>query len=115
MFLIIIDVHNSLAVFFPSIVYPCSIMESIPHSNTTIFIPNWTCNDNNYIKMNITQYHQVRSINIGTNSFAYVKSLIIDGLTKLQELKIGSNSFTQYRNSFGNDNTKSFLNRNWSI
>ena len=106
--LIIIDVHNSLAVFFPSIIYPCSIVESISNSNTTISIPNWTCNDYNYIELNISHYHQVRSINIGINSFAYVKNLIIDGLKELKELNIGSNSFTEYRNSYGNDNTKSF-------
>ena len=83
-------------------------MESISHSNTTISIPNWTCNDYNYIEMNISHYYQARTINIGTNSFAYVKNLIIDGLNELRELNIGSNSFTQDRNSYGNDASKSF-------
>ena len=40
--------------------------------------------------------------------FNGVSTFIIDGLTSLTSLSIGSNSFTQHSDGFGNDSTKSF-------
>ena len=50
----------------------------------------------------------VRTIDIGDDSFRWVKEVQIDGLNELKTLKIGKNSFTQKRNHFGNDQSKSF-------
>ena len=40
--------------------------------------------------------------------FNGVSTFKIDGLTSLTSLSIGSNSFTQHSDGFGNDSTKSF-------
>ena len=40
--------------------------------------------------------------------FNLVSTFKIDGLTSLTTLSIGSNSFTQHPNEFGNDSSKSF-------
>ena len=40
--------------------------------------------------------------------FNEVSSFKIDGLASLTSLSIGSNSFTQHPNGFGNSSTKSF-------
>ena len=37
-----------------------------------------------------------------------MKTFKIDGLNQLQTIKIGNNSFTQKKNSYGNDESKSF-------
>ena len=37
-----------------------------------------------------------------------MKTFKIDGLNRLKSLKIGKNSFTQKKNSYGNDQSKSF-------
>ena len=37
-----------------------------------------------------------------------MKTFKIDGLNQLQTIKIGNNSFTQKKNSYGNDGSKSF-------
>ena len=47
-------------------------------------------------------------IEIGSECFGSVKTFQIDGLNRLKTIKIGNNSFTQKKNSYGNDSSKSF-------
>ena len=56
----------------------------------------------------VSWLRKLESIEIGDDSFEGVKILKIEGLNKLKSLKIGNNSFTEHRNDYGNDNTKSF-------
>ena len=50
----------------------------------------------------------LESIEIGNDCFGSVQTFKIDGLNRLKSLKIGKNSFTQRKNSNGNDKSKSF-------
>ena len=50
----------------------------------------------------------MESIEIGNDSFGSVSTFQIDGLNQLQIIKIGVNSFTQRKNNFGNNASKSF-------
>ena len=50
----------------------------------------------------------LESIEIGNDCFGSVQTFKIDGLNRLKTIKIGNNSFTQYKNSCGNDKSKSF-------
>ena len=50
----------------------------------------------------------LKSIEIGTGCFEVASVFQVKGLSSLQSVKIGSNSFTQARNNFGNDGSKSF-------
>ena len=50
----------------------------------------------------------MESIEIADNSFGSVSTFQIDGLNQLKTIKIGKNSFTQKKNSNGNDQSKSF-------
>ena len=47
-------------------------------------------------------------IKIGDECFGSVKTFRIDGLNRLNSLEIGKNSFTQKKNGWGYDNSKSF-------
>ena len=47
-------------------------------------------------------------IEIGNDCFGSVQTFKIDGLNRLKSIKIGKNSFTQNKNSCGNDKSKSF-------
>ena len=49
----------------------------------------------------------LRSITIGNECFESVGTFIINGLDELRSLKIGMNSFTKKKNSWGDD-TRSF-------
>ena len=48
------------------------------------------------------------NLEIGDNRFESVKTFKIDGLNQLKMIKIGKNSFTQKKNSYGNNKSKSF-------
>ena len=47
-------------------------------------------------------------LEIGDNRFESVETFKIDGLNRLKTIKIDKNSFTQKKNSNGNDKSKSF-------
>ena len=49
-----------------------------------------------------------QSFELGNDMFNLVSTFQIDGLTSLTSISIGSNSFTQHPNGFGNDSSKSF-------
>ena len=92
---------------FP-IVYYFYFIRSIDLFITSIIIPNWTCNDIAYTFFDFSRFAVVESIEIGNDCFASVKIFKIDGLNRLKTIKIGNNSFTQKKNSDGNDESKSF-------
>ena len=74
----------------------------------SISIPDWTCNDIDYTVFDFSRFTLVESIEIGDNCFASVKAFQIDGLSRLKSLKIGKNSFTQEKNSYRGNKSKSF-------
>ena len=99
-----IDVSELL---FPK-VYNFDFIQSIDSSITSIIIPNWTCNDIDYTIFDFSRFSLVELIEIGNDCFASVKTFKIDGLNQLRTIKIGKNSFTQKKYSYGNDKSKSF-------
>ena len=60
------------------------------------------------VDWDVSWFLNLESIEIGNNCFASVKTFQIDGLNRLKTIKIGNNSFTQKRNWYGNDSSKSF-------
>ena len=77
-------------------------------SITSIVLPDWTCNDVDYRAFDFSRFTLLESIEIGNHCFESVKTFNIDGLNRLKSLKIGNNSFTQQKNSYGNDKSKLF-------
>ena len=75
------------------------------HVTDLTILPN-SYNSLNEIDMN--RFEWLQSIDIGNECFASVKSFKIDGLSRLKTIKIGINSFTQRKNWYGKDRTKSF-------
>ena len=64
---------------------------------TSIVIPDWTCNDDDYTIFDFSRFTQVESIEIGNDCFAFVQTFQMDGLNQLKSLKIGKNSFIQFK------------------
>ena len=89
-----IEIHNSIEL---------SVMNM---KVTKLVICSNSCNEMNELDLN--QFQWLRSIEIGDNCFESVQTFEIDGLNRLKTIKIGNNSFTQKRNSDGNDELKSF-------
>ena len=103
-----LDVNQLLSGLLPSKVYHSDFVLSILPSVTQIVLPDWTCNDNDYTVFDFSRFTQVESIKIGNDCFESVQTFQIDGLNRLKTIKIGKNSFTQEKNDYGNDESKSF-------
>ena len=88
-----------------------NVTESTKWSDVSLQVTDLTissncCNDLNALDLN--RFKWLRSIEIGNECFGSVKTFKIDGLNRLKTIKIGKNSFTQKKNSFGDDKSKSF-------
>ena len=77
--------------------YHVDFIQSIESSVTSITLPNWICNDEDYRIFDISRFTLLKSLDIGNDSFSYVQTFKIDGLKKLKYLQIGQNSFTQVK------------------
>ena len=73
---------------------------------TDLVVSSNCCND--VLEFNLFSYQLLQSVTIGDNCFESVKTFRIEGLNRLKTIKIGSNSFTQKKNSYVNDESKSF-------
>ena len=62
----------------------------------------------NYTIFNFSRFILLKKLIIGSNSFCSVNKFVIDGLNELKCIKIGINSFTKKKNSYGNDPSRSF-------
>ena len=60
------------------------------------------------LRLYFSRFTRVESIEIGDDCFYYVQTFKIEGLNRLKSLKIGKRSFTQKKNSSGNNQSKSF-------
>ena len=74
----------------------------------SIIISNNSCNEREHTAFDFSPFTLVESIKIGNDCFVSVQTFKIDGLNRLKTIKIGNNSFTQEKNSYGYDTSKSF-------
>ena len=94
----ILDVNEILSRYFPSESnLTIDQFESLDSNITSLILPNWSCNDVNYILFDISRFTLLESLEIGNDSFGSIESFLINDLPKLRSLKIGSNSFTQVK------------------
>ena len=103
-----IDVHPEFAQYLPQTNLICDYIESIPSTNTTIILPDWLCNEVNYTTFDFSRFANLEHLEIGSNSFGFVETFIIDGMKNLTTLKIGSYSFTESKYAEDNRVYKSF-------
>ena len=73
---------------------------------TDLTISSKCCND--VKELDLKRFEWLHSIEIGDECFGSVKTFKIDGLNELETIIIGNNSFTQKKNYFGYDESKSF-------
>ena len=72
-----------------------------------------SCNENTFTNLDFSRFSNLQSIEVGDNSLMYVKNVKIDGLSKLEKVNIGQNSFTEYRNGYdSNSQNNSFVMKN---
>ena len=92
----------------PSKIYITGSMKlnEISTQVTDLTVSSNYCKDLNAV--DLSKFKLLQSIEIGNDCFESVQIFKIDGLNQLKKLKIGINSFTQEKNSYGNDESKSF-------
>ena len=102
MFLIFVDVNESLSHLIP---IPLNDLNELDSSISNLNIPSWSFNNElNMNELNLNRFDNLESIEIGNNCFESVQTFKIEGLNRLQSLKIGRYSFTQVKlNDFVND------------
>ena len=102
MFLIFVDVNESLSQLIP---IPLNDLNELDSSIINMNIPNWSFNNElSMIELNLNRFVNLESIIIGNDCFESVQTFKIEGLNRLQSLKIGINSFTQFKwNDFNKD------------
>ena len=62
----------------------------------------------NFTVLDLTRFTQLRSLEVGDHCLSYVTMVNITGLSELKSVEIGMNSFTQYKDDYGNDPNRHF-------
>ena len=108
-FLIFVDVNESLSKL---ISIPLNDLNELDSSISNLNIPSWSFNNElSMIELNLNRFMYLESIIIGNECFGSIQTFEIEGLNRLQRLKIGNNSFTQFKlNDFKNDWDGSYTN-----
>ena len=105
-FISFIDISTQLSNIMPLFCYELQLFDV---SITTINLNSYSCNDNNsYTIFDFSRFSLLESIEIADDSFGSVSTFKIDGLNQLKTIKIGKNSFTRQKYSYGDDASKSF-------
>ena len=81
-------------------------LENVRFEMTDLKISSNSCND--VKELDLKRFEWLQSIEIGDDCIESMQTFKIDGLNRLKSLKIGKNSFTQKKNDFGYDSSKSF-------
>ena len=82
-----------------------SIVESIT-------VNNYGCNDKSFTMLNLTRFVNLREFVVGDNSLTNVNEVHLIGLSQLERVVIGMNSFTKHKNSWDNDSNRHFYLKN---
>ena len=109
MLLIFVDVNESLSKLIP---IPLNDLNELDSSLSNLNIASWSFNNElNMIELNLNRFENLESIEIGNDCFGSVQRFEVEGLNRLKSLKIGNNSFTQFKLSdFKNDWDGSYTN-----
>ena len=78
---------------------------------TQIIIDNGV-SQSDFTELDLSRFLHLKSLAVGEHCFSYVKEVNITGLSELESVEIGMNSFTQHKNSSDNDPTRHFYLKN---
>ena len=78
---------------------------------TQIIIDNGV-SQSDFTELDLSRFLQLKSLAVGDHCFSYVNEVKLIGLSELESVEIGMNSFTQHKNSSDNDSTRHFYLKN---
>ena len=77
-----------------------------------IVVGNRCCNEKECSKFDLSGFAYLKELTIGSECFEFVNEVKIIGLSELESVEIGENSFTQHKNSSDNDPNRHFYLKN---
>ena len=77
-----------------------------------LVIGGYACPFENVTVFDLSVYPKLETLRIGDYEFEYVNVLKLIGLSELESVEIGMNSFTRRKNSYGNDQSRHFYLKN---
>ena len=83
-----------------------TLITHIPSQIVELNVGNCTCNDASIRELVLRDLPNLQSILIGDECFTYVGEVTVDGLKSLKSICIGTNSFTESKNSCGKKKKK---------
>ena len=89
----------ALYVPFPSYDYCTSILEG-SNEITNLNIGTNACPFENATVFDLSVYPKLKTLKIGSDSFEFIEELKLIGLSELESVEIGKNSFTKYMNGY---------------
>ena len=84
---------------------------SVDSSVTQIIIDNGV-GEPGFTVLDLTRFTQLRLLVIGDHCLSHVTKVNMTGLSELESVEIGMNSFTQHKNGYGNDSNRHFYLKN---
>ena len=100
--------HNSYGLISFTEVTSCDSFTSLPETVNMIIVTNSACNRASIVEFSTARFPNLVYLWIEDENFMYVRTFNVQNNPKLQYLYIQSNSFTQKRNGYGKDSSKSF-------
>ena len=77
-----------------------------------VIVDNNACNEKCFTALDLSLFSNLKVFEVGDYSFAFVDEVKLIGLSKLERLVIGMNSFTKEKDSWGNDPNRRFYLKN---
>ena len=86
-------------------------LASLASTVTQIIIDNGV-SQSDFSELDLSRFLQLKSLSVGDHCFRYVNEVKVIGLSELESVEIGMNSFTKYKNEYGQDPNRHFYVKN---
>ena len=93
-------------------VYSLDDLLALDSDVTEIVFNYLLLNSRSFTVLDLSRFQSVRRIEVGYESFMYVNEVKLIGLSELESVEIGVNSFTKEKDSYGNDPNRHFYLKN---
>ena len=87
-------------------------LNALSSTVTEIIVENRCCRDPSFTVLDLTRFMSMRRIVIGDDAFIFVNEVKMIGMSELESVEIGMNSFTKEKNSWGDDPDRHFYLKN---
>ena len=77
-----------------------------------VIVDNNACNEKCFTALVVSFFSNLKVFEVGDYSFSFVEEVKLIGLSQLERVVIGKNSFTKKKNSSGNDPNRHFYLKN---